>query len=315
MKTPAYIWHNGRIKPWQEASVSVGAHALHYGSSVFEGERVYATPQGPRFFRLRDHTERLFHSARVYDLGIAYDADAIDQACADVVLANKLASAYLRPIVYRSGFTFSLAPPRDTAVDVAVIAIEWGSMHGAAALEQGVDVCVSSWNRAAPNTYPSGAKAGGNYLNSQLIAREAVDGGFVEGIALAPGSLLSEGAGENLFIVRGGKLYTPPAGASILCGITRDTVMTLAQELGYTVHEQPMPREMLYFADEVFMTGTAAEITPVRSVDRKPVGSGKPGPVTKALQRMFFGLFDGGTEDRWGWLTPVQARSFAQEAA
>jgi branched-chain amino acid aminotransferase len=315
MKTPAYIWHNGRIKPWQEASVSVGAHALHYGSSVFEGERVYATPQGPMFFRLRDHTERLFHSARVYDLGISYDADAIDQACADVVIANKLASAYLRPIVYRSGFTFSLAPPRDTAVDVAVIAIEWGSMHGAAALEQGVDVCVSSWNRAAPNTYPSGAKAGGNYLNSQLIAREAVDGGFVEGIALAPGGLLSEGAGENLFIVRNGKLYTPPAGASILCGITRDTVMTLAQELGYTVLEQAMPREMLYFADEVFMTGTAAEITPVRSVDRKPVGNGKPGLVTKDLQRAFFGLFDGSTKDDWGWLTPVREHAYAQEAA
>lgn len=315
MKTPAYIWHNGRIKPWHEASVSVGAHALHYGSSVFEGERVYATPQGPMFFRLRDHTERLFHSARVYDLGIAYDAAQIDQACADVVVANQLGSAYLRPIVYRSGFTFSLAPPLDTAVDVAVIAIEWGSMHGAQALEQGVDVCVSSWNRSAPNTYPSGAKAGGNYLNSQLIAREAVNGGFVEGIALAPGGLLSEGAGENLFIVRGGTIYTPPAGASILCGITRDTVMTLARELGYTVHEQSMPRELLYFADEVFMTGTAAEITPVRSVDRKPVGSGRPGPVTKALQRAFFGLFDGSTADRWGWLTPVQARRFAQEAA
>jgi branched-chain amino acid aminotransferase len=315
MKTPAHIWHNGRIKPWQDACVSVGAHALHYGSSVFEGERVYATPQGPMFFRLRDHTERLFHSARVYDLGIDYSAAEIDQACADVVIANKLSSAYLRPIVYRSGFTFSLAPPLDTAVDVAVIAIEWGSMHGAAALENGVDVCVSSWNRAAPNTYPSGAKAGGNYLNSQLIAREAVNGGFVEGIALAPGGLLSEGAGENLFIVRNGKIYTPPAGASILCGITRDTVITLAQELGYAVLEQPMPREMLYFADEVFMTGTAAEITPVRSVDRKPVGSGKPGPVTKSLQRAFFGLFDGSTEDHWGWLTPVQARSFAQEAA
>ncbi|HJU40397.1 MAG TPA: branched-chain amino acid transaminase [Tahibacter sp.] len=315
MKAPQLIWHNGRIKPWHEATVSVGAHALHYGSSVFEGERVYATKHGPAFFRLRDHTERLFHSARVYDLDIAWSADDIDAACAEVVLANKLGSAYLRPIVYRSGFTFSLAPPRETAVDVAIIAIEWGSMHGAAALEHGVDVCVSSWNRAAPNTYPSGAKAGGNYLNSQLIAQEAVRGGFVEGIALAPGGLLSEGAGENLFIVRNGKIYTPPAGASILCGITRDTVMTLAQELGYTVHEQPLPREMLYFADEVFMTGTAAEITPVRSVDRKPVGEGRPGPVTKALQRAFFGLFDGSTDDRWGWLTPVEATTRAKEAA
>ncbi|UXI68769.1 branched-chain amino acid transaminase [Tahibacter amnicola] len=315
MKSPAFIWHNGRIKPWQEATVSVGAHALHYGSSVFEGERVYATPGGPAFFRLRDHTERLFNSARVYDLDIAYSLDEIDAACAEVVRANGLGSAYLRPIVYRSGFTFSLAPPRDTAIDVAIIAIEWGSMHGAAALEQGVDVCVSSWNRAAPNTYPSGAKAGGNYLNSQLIAQEAIRGGFVEGIALAPGGLLSEGAGENLFIVRKGVIYTPPVGASILCGITRDTVITLAQELGYSVVEQPMPREMLYFADEIFMTGTAAEITPVRSVDRKPVGEGRPGPVTKALQRAFFGLFDGSTEDHWGWLTPVGAAALAKEAA
>ena len=259
--------------------------------------------------------DRLFHSARVYDLEIAWSAEEIDASCAEVVRANKLGSAYLRPIVYRSGFTFSLAPPRDTAIDVAIIAIEWGSMHGAAALEHGVDVCVSSWNRAAPNTYPSGAKAGGNYLNSQLIAQEAVRGGFVEGIALAPGGLLSEGAGENLFIVRNGKIYTPTAGASILCGITRDTVMTLAQELGYQVIEQALPREMLYFADEVFMTGTAAEITPVRSVDRKPVGAGKPGPVTKALQRAFFGLFDGSTEDHWGWLTPVTASTPAKEAA
>ncbi|MEO8671448.1 MAG: branched-chain amino acid transaminase [Tahibacter sp.] len=316
MKAPALIWHNGRIKPWQDATVSVGAHALHYGSSVFEGERVYATAQGPTYFRLHDHTERLFHSARVYDLQHSYSHAEINEACEEVIRANGLASAYVRPIVYRSGFTFSLAPAADVAVDVAIIAIEWGSMHGAAALEQGVDVCVSSWNRAAPNTYPTGAKAGGNYLNSQLIAQEAVRGGFVEGIALAPGGLLSEGAGENLFIVHKGKLYTPTAGASILCGITRDTVITLAQQLGYAVVEQALPREMLYFADEVFMTGTAAEITPVRSVDRKPVGSGQPGPVTKSLQRAFFGLFDGTTRDQWGWLTPVHAvRSAQKEAA
>lgn len=317
MKTPALIWHNGRIKPWHEANVGLGAHALHYGSSVFEGERVYATPGGPAFFRLRDHTERLFHSARVYDLDIPYTPEQIDAACADIVRANGLASAYVRPIVLRSGFTFSLAPTPDVAVDVAVIAIEWGSMHGAAALENGVDVCVSSWNRLAPNTMPAGAKAGGNYLSSQLIAQEAVRGGFVEGIALAPGGMLSEGAGENLFLVHRGKIYTPSAGASILCGITRDSVMTLASELGYAVIEQSLPREMLYFADEVFMTGTAAEITPVRSVDRKPVGNGKPGPVTKALQRAFFGLFDGSTEDHWGWLTPIGAPvgTYAKEAA
>ena len=307
MNPPTWIWHNGSIKHWHQASVSVGAHALHYGSSVFEGERVYATPSGPQYFRLADHTERLFHSARVYDLEIPFTAAQINQACSDVIAANDFASAYVRPIIYRSGFTFSLAPPSDTPVDIAIIAVQWGSMHGAAALEHGVDVCVSSWTRAAPNTYPTGAKAGGNYLSSQLIAREAVRGGFVEGIALAPNGLLSEGAGENIFIVRKGKIYTPTAGASILCGITRDTVMTLAHALGIPVVEQSLPRELLYFADEVFMTGTAAEITPIRSVDRKPVGSGVPGPITKALQKAFFGLFDGSTIDQWQWLTPISA--------
>ncbi|WP_345785872.1 branched-chain amino acid transaminase [Arenimonas sp.] len=317
MKAPSLLWHNGRIKPWNEASVHVGAHALHYGSSVFEGERVYATPDGPQYFRLADHTERLFNSARIYDLAIPYTPAEINAACAEVIRATGLSSAYVRPIAYRSGFTFSLAPSADIAVDVAIIAIEWGSMHGAAALENGVDVCVSSWNRAAPNTYPAGAKAGGNYLSSQLIAQEAVRGGFVEGIALASGGLLSEGAGENLFLVHKGRIHTPSAGASILCGITRDSVFTLAKELGYEIVEQSLPREMLYFADEIFMTGTAAEITPVRSVDRKLVGNGQPGPVTRALQKAFFGLFDGSTADRWGWLTPISvaATETAREAA
>ncbi|TCV92398.1 branched-chain amino acid aminotransferase [Luteibacter rhizovicinus] len=306
MQAPTHLWHNGRIKAWHEATVHVGAHALHYGSSVFEGVRVYSTPDGPRYFRLEEHTERLFNSARVYDLTIPYDADAINRACREVIAANGLESAYVRPIVYRSGFTFSLAPPLDTAVDVAIIALPWGAYHGADAIENGVDVCVSSWNRAAPNTFPSGAKAGGNYLNSQLIAREAINGGYAEGIALGTDGLLSEGAGENLFVVRNGKLYTPPSAASILCGITRDSVLTLARERGIDVIEQALPREMLYFADEVFMTGTAAEVTAVRSVDRKPVGSGKPGPITRQIQQDFFGLFDGRTEDKWGWLTPIE---------
>jgi branched-chain amino acid aminotransferase len=200
-------------------------------------------------------------------------------------------------------------------VDVAVIALPWGAYHGADAIEKGVDVCVSSWNRAAPNTYPSGAKAGGNYLNSQLIAREAINGGYAEGIALGTDGLLSEGAGENLFVVRKGVIHTPPAASSILCGITRDTVLTLARERGYDVVEQALPREMLYFADEVFMTGTAAEVTAVRSVDRKPVGSGHPGPITRQLQQDFFGLFDGRTDDRWGWLTPVEEAAAGRAAA
>ena len=315
MEAPTHLWHNGRIKTWADATVHVGAHALHYGSSVFEGIRVYDTPDGPRYFRLDEHTERLFHSARIYDLSIAYDAATINRACREVITANGLTSAYVRPIVFRSGFTFSLAPSLDTAVDVAIIALPWGAYHGADAIEKGVDVCVSSWNRAAPNTYPSGAKAGGNYLNSQLIAREAINGGFAEGIALGTDGLLSEGAGENLFIVRKGTIYTPPAASSILCGITRDAVLTLARDRGFDVVEQPLPREMLYFADEVFMTGTAAEVTAVRSVDRKPVGSGRPGPVTRQLQDAFFGLFDGRTEDRWGWLTPVEDATTGRAAA
>jgi branched-chain amino acid aminotransferase len=315
MNAPHYVWHNGRLKAWHEATVHVGAHALHYGSSVFEGVRVYATPSGPQYFRLGEHTQRLFNSARIYDLVIPYTQDEINRACEDVIRANHFKCAYVRPIAYRAGFTFSLAPSRDVAIDMAVIAIEWASMHGATALEEGVDVCVSSWNRAAPNTYPTGAKAGGNYLSSQLIAQEAVSGGFAEGIALAPGGLLSEGAGENLFVVHKGKIFTPPSASSILCGITRDSVLTLAKEFGYEICEQSLPRELLYFADEVFMTGTAAEITPVRSVDRKPVGEGKPGPITRTLQAAFFGLFDGRTEDRWNWLTPIRAAVPAQEAA
>ena len=305
MQPAKTIWHNGRLKPWHEATTHVGTHALHYGSSVFEGVRVYATPQGPQYFRLSDHTQRLLLSAKVYDLQIPWTEAEINRACEEVVAANGFASAYVRPIAYRAGFTFSLAPSADVPIELAIIAIEWGSMHGAQALENGVDVCVSSWNRAAPNTYPTGVKAGGNYLSSQLIAQEAVRGGFVEGIALAPGGLLSEGAGENLFIVRGGKIYTPPCGSSILAGITRDTVLTLATDLGIEIVEQSLPREFLYFADEVFMTGTAAEVTPVRSVDRKPVGTGKPGAITRSLQKAFFGLFDGTTADTRGWLSPI----------
>jgi len=289
MKPATYLWHDGRIKPWHEATVHVGAHVLHYGSSVFEGERVYATPDGPRYFRLREHTERLFRSARIHDLSIRHTPDEIDQACADVVLAN------------------SLAPDPEVPVEVAIIALPWGNLHGADGVREGIDVCVSSWHRPAPNTLPSGAKAGGNYLSSQLIAQEAKRGGYAEGIALAPNGLLSEGAGENLFLVQRGRLYTPPVAAGILAGITRDSVLVLAAELGIDVVECDLPRELLYTADEVFLTGTAAEITPVRSVDRKQVGNGKPGTVTRALQDAFFGLFDGRHADRHGWLTPLHA--------
>ncbi|MGA9334057.1 MAG: branched-chain amino acid transaminase [Rudaea sp.] len=311
MKPSQQIWQNGRLKPWAEATVHIGVHALHYGSSVFEGIRVYNTPRGPAYFRLNDHTQRLLLSAKVYDLQIAYTANEINRACEAVVAANGLGSAYVRPIAYRGGFNLGLAPGPEIPVELAIIAIQWDSMHGAQALESGVDVCVSSWNRAAPNTYPAGVKAGGNYLSSQLIAREAIRGGFAEGIALAPDGLLSEGAGENVFIVRDGKIFTPPVSAGILAGITRDSVLALARDLGIGIVEQAMPREFLYFADEVFMTGTAAEITPVRSVDRKPVGTGTRGEITRELQKAFFGLFDGSTPDTRRWLTPIAAAADA----
>jgi len=303
MKSTNLIWHNGHLKPWAEATVHVSAHALHYGSSVFEGERVYATPRGPQFFRLADHTRRLFSSARVYGIDVGYSPAAIDEACHAVVRANDMSSAYVRPLVFRGCGGLGVLPAEDV-VDVAILALPWGSYHGDAR-ENGADVCVSSWNRAAPNTFPSWAKAGGNYLNSQLVALEARRGGYAEGIALGTNGLLSEGAGENLFLVLNGTLLTPPTGAGVLVGITRDSVITLASSLGIPFAERELPREALYYAEEIFMTGTAAEVTPVRSVDGVSVGAGGVGPITRTLQDAFFGLFDGRTEDRWGWLTPV----------
>lgn len=307
------IWHNGQLKPWDEATTHVGTHALHYGSSVFEGERVYATPDGPRFFRLADHTRRLFASARLYGIDIGYDMDAINAACREVVRVNKMESAYVRPIAFRGAGDLGVLPPEGARVDVAVMAVSWGSYHGDAR-EKGADVCVSSWRRPAPDTIPTWAKAGGNYLNSQLVALEARRNGYAEGIPLGYDGLLSEGAAENLFLVLNGALVTPPTSTGMLVGITRDCVIKLADTLGYTVEERSLPREALYWADEVFMCGTAAEITPVRSVDRLPVGDGKVGPVTRQLQDALFGLFDGRTEDQWGWLTPVDKKS-SKEAA
>ncbi|MET0226882.1 MAG: branched-chain amino acid transaminase [Dokdonella sp.] len=300
------IWHNGRMQPWAEATVHVSAHALHYGSSVFEGERVYATPHGPCYFRLEDHTHRLFESARIYEIDIGYREDEINEACLELIRANGMASAYVRPIVFRGAGALGVLPVDGSPVDVSIMALNWGAYHGDAR-EHGADVCVSSWSRPAPNTLPTWAKAGGNYLSSQLIAFEARRGGYAEGIALGYNGLLSEGAGENLFLLKKGKLLTPPTSAGILAGITRDSVIALAGDLGIAVEERDLPREALYSADEVFMTGTAAEITPIRSVDRKAIANGKPGPITRALQDAFFGLFEGRTPDRRGWLTPVDA--------
>jgi branched-chain amino acid aminotransferase len=300
---PEWIWQNGEIKPWKDATAHVMSHALHYGSSVFEGIRSYATPDGAAIFRLTDHLHRLFHSAKIYDMVLPYSADELAAASRAVISKNGLKASYIRPVAYRGLGGFGLSA--ETPIDVAVAAWPMGPYLGAEALENGITACVSSWQRFAPNTIPAGAKAGGNYLSGQLIAREARQRGFGEGIALSSSGLLSEGAGENLFLVFDGALHTAPASASILAGITRDSLKTLAREEGIDVIERDLPREYLYLADEVFMCGTAAEITPIRAVDGKQVGAGKAGPVTRRLQELFFGLFDGRTNDKWGWLEQV----------
>jgi len=309
LKTTKFIWHEGRLVPWEQATVHVLSHALHYGSSVFEGIRVYQTPQGAVGFRLTDHIRRLYHSAKIYRIKIPYTREAITAACRDVVRENGLLQgAYIRPIAYRGYGEMGVAGNIEQPASVSIAAWEWGSYLGEGVLEQGVDVCVSSWQRVAPNTVPALAKAGGNYLSSALVTLEARRLGFAEGLALSVDGYVSEGAGENLFLVQNGKLYTPPVAASILSGITRDTVARLAESLGLDVLEQNIPRELLYIADEVFLTGTAAEITPVRSVDKITVGEGKRGPITERLQKLFFGLFDGSTVDRWNWLEPIVER-------
>ena len=300
---PTHIWHNGSIKPWAEATTHVMAHALHYGSSVFEGIRSYPTPKGQAIFRLKDHMKRLFNSAKIYDMTIPFTQDELNQACHDVIKANQLDRAYLRPVAFRGLGGFGLSA--DTPTDVAVAAWNMGPYLGAGVLEAGIDACVSSWQRFAPNTIPAGAKAGGNYLSGQLVAREARRLGFGEGIALASTGLLSEGAGENLFLAFDGALHTSPISAALLNGITRDTIIRLAREVGIEVVERDIPREYLYLCDELFMCGTAAEITPIRSVDGKPVGAGQPGPITAKIQKLFFGLFDGATTPQADWLDYV----------
>ncbi|RZJ02512.1 MAG: branched-chain amino acid transaminase [Brevundimonas sp.] len=303
-----HIWVNGELTPWADAKVHVMSHALHYGTSVFEGVRVYDTPNGPCGFRLTDHVRRLFDSARMYHFQLPYTEAELIEACRAVVRSTGLKSAYIRPIAFLGACGMGVTPaPDNMNVDVAIAAFPWGAYLGEEALEKGVDACVASWSRIAPNTVPSGAKAGGNYLSSYLIGREARVGGFGEGIALGTDGRLSEGAGENLFLVKDGEIITPPAAASILMGITRDSVLKLARGLGYETREQILPREALYVADEIFMTGTAAEITPVRSVDGIPTRAAGPGPVTKAVNGAFRGLFTGATPDRHGWLEPIGA--------
>ncbi len=309
------IWLNGRMVPWDQATIHVMAHALHYGSSVFEGIRVYKTPAGAKIFRLTDHMQRLYDSAKIYRMPIPFERDELIAVCKEVIIANDLMNgAYIRPIALRGYGEIGLAPSPDHPVDVAIAAWEWGAYLGADSMEQGVDVCISSWQRVAPNTIPALAKAGGNYLSSQLISTEAKRLGFAEGIALATDGTVSEGAGENLFVIRNGKIMTPPADSSILTGITRDSISTLAERLGLVVEEGTIMRESLYLADEMFFTGTAAEITPIRSVDRIEIGDGKRGPITKQLQDAFFGLFSGETEDTEGWLEGLDAQPVAAAA-
>src|SRR5690606_31602632 len=303
MQYPEWIWHNGGIKPWAEANTHVMSHGLHYGSSVFEGIRAYRTPGGGAIFRLQDHIRRLFASARIYDMVIPYTLEELTAACHEVVHRNALEQAYLRPVAWRGLGGFGLSA--ETPIDVAVASWHMGPYLGEGALTEGIDACVSSWQRFAPNTIPAGAKAGGNYRSGQLVARGARRLGFGEGIALASTGLLSEGAGENLFLVFDGVLHTPPVSAALLNGITRDSIIQLAKDAGIAVVERDLPREYLYLCDELFMCGTAAGITPIRSVDGRQVGAGRAGPVTLRLQELFFGLFEGRTPDTRGWLEPL----------
>ncbi len=304
MDKSEYIWFNGEMIAWDKATIHVLSHVVHYGSSVFEGIRCYATPSGPAIFRLKEHTRRLFDSAKIYRMPMPFTPDAINAACKEVVAINKLESAYLRPVAFRSYGELGV-DPTPCPVDVAVAALNWGRYLGEEALEQGVDVGVSSWWRMAPNTLPAMAKVAANYMNSQLIRMEAAQHGYSEGIALDTQGFVSEGSGENLFLIRDGKIYTPPLSGSILPGITRDTILTLARLQGIEVIQERLPREALYIADELFFTGTAAEVSPIRSVDGIQIGAGRRGPITEQLQSAFFDLISGELEDRWGWLEPV----------
>jgi branched-chain amino acid aminotransferase len=299
------IWMNGKLVPWDEANIHIGSHVIHYGSAVFEGIRCYATPEGPAVFRLDAHTERLYNSAKIYRMDVPYTTQQLDQAVVETIAVNKLDACYIRPIVYR-GYGELGVNPFPCPVDVAVMVWDWGKYLGTEALERGVDVGVSSWARIAPNTLPAMAKSAANYMNSQLIKMEALKLGYAEGIALDSEGHISEGSGENLFLVKKGSLVTPPLVSSVLPGITRDTVIALARGLGIPVAEERIPRELLYLADELFFTGTAAEITPIRSVDKITVGRGARGPVTECLQRAFFDVVECRVPDEHGWLTFVR---------
>jgi branched-chain amino acid aminotransferase len=301
-----FVWRNGKLIKWADATIHALSHVVHYGSSVFEGIRAYATPRGPAVFRLKEHIRRLMDSAKIYHMDVPFSADDLARATAETIHANKLGACYIRPVIFRGYGTVGVDPLGATN-ETFIFAYPWGAYLGEQSQKEGVDVMVSSWNRQAPNTLPAFAKAGGNYLNSQLMKIEARAQGFVEAIALDTRGFVSEGSGENLFFVRNGTLYTPPLVAAILPGITRDTIMQLARERGLTVVEGDLPREMLYVSDELFFCGTAVEITPIRSVDRIPVGTGKPGPITKDLQAAYMAAVSGKMPDKQDWLYHVGA--------
>jgi branched-chain amino acid aminotransferase len=308
MLTPTEkIWHNGRLIEWKDATIHVLSHVVSYGSSVFEGIRCYSTPSGPAIFRIREHYRRLIDSAKIYRIeDIGFSIDQLCEASHELVRVNRMDSCYFRPIVLR-GYGDVGVYGHKNPTEVYIACWSWGKYLGDEALAEGVDVCVSSWTRMAPNTLPALAKAGANYMNSQLIRMEAAVNGYSEGIALDTQGYVSEGSGENIFVVRDGKIITPPLGASVLPGITRDSVLTLARDLDIPIVESIIPREMLYIADEVFFSGTAAEITPIRSIDRIKIGSGKRGPIAEQLQKAYFGVIDGSRPDKHGWLSHVPA--------
>jgi branched-chain amino acid aminotransferase len=298
-----WIWKNGQLIDFEKATIHVLSHALHYGSGVFEGIRCYDSRQGPSIFRLKEHIYRLENSAKVYRMPIAFSHEELMEGCCETVRANELDACYLRPIVFRGFGTLGVNPLR-SPVEVFIAAWDWGKYLGEEA-ESGVDVCVSSWRRVSPDAMPAVSKATGNYLNAQLIKMEALANGYVEGIGLDSRGFVSEGSGENVFLVQDGNLITPPVASSILSGITRDTVIRIARDLGIPVKEEVVPRGQLYASDELFLTGTAAEITPVRSVDRIPIGRGCPGEITSRILKEFKGIISGEIEDRYGWLHPV----------
>ena len=299
------IWMNGKLINWDDAQIHVLSHVLHYGSGIFEGARCYKTPRGPAIFRLKDHTDRLFNSCKIYRMKIPFTKQEINEAIIDLIKINKLDACYIRPLVYR-GYSHLGVDPTGVPIDVALAVWPWGQYLGPEAIENGVDVGVSSWRRNAPGTMPDMAKSSANYMNSQLIRMEAQAHGYVEGIALDVFGHVSEGSGENIFIVRDGTLITPSFGSSILPGITRNTVILLAVDLGIKVIEETIPREALYIADEVFFTGSAAEITPIRKIDGIQIGEGGCGPVTKRLQNAFFSIFEDRKYDKFKWLTYVK---------